>query len=270
MASKKSSVEKVASKSVEVMSKEILDLQQRTREALSTIDGAFVEKQDELRNLLEVIQEKRDELQTLFGQEQILKTMQQLQEDLEDRRHSNDRMIGKMAQDFEDARAEQVRQQKMAGLAYQQKMADEERTRKIKQEDEDRARNLAYQEQVDFLNRMKADLEAKDAELGNFDDAVKAKVEKQVGAIKREMKFEAEKKAAEDRAVQEILEAKVKALVEENTNLKAQLATAQAAAEAAAAKAHAIAVAAMDKDAGKQALEEVRSMAHQMAGAPRK
>lgn len=267
---KKQSIDKVAAKSVNDMSKGISELGQKAREALSSLEGAFFEKSQELEGVMEAIQAKQEELEELHGKEKVLQDIDTLKEELEDKQNENERSMKRLSQSMEDKQLELVRKHRMIDTEFKQKMEDEVRARRIAREDEDRAREIDFQKRTSELDDQAKLLAAKEVELGSFDEAVKKKSDKAIAAASREMKFKEEKREAEHKAVQDIMEAKIQTLTQENIQLKERIDTLEDETKTAQDRAQAIAVASLDKEAGKAALEHVQGLASKMAESPRR
>lgn len=266
MASKKvKKVEAIASKSVDDIAKELAQIQQKSRETLSQIDAAFVEKQQELIDTMDAIKDKKAELEELHGKEKIAQEIERLEEELHDARHDHERALARMRVEFDDAKIEQDRAFKMAQVAEKQRIADEARARKLAHEDEDRTRQLSFEEVERRHAQREAELNAQAEELGSFEERLNKEVGKAKGMAERAADQRIKQIEVEHKAVTDILEAKIQSQVQEIEGLKIRLETAETTAKLAQDRASAIATASLDKEAGKAALEQVSGLAKEMA-----
>ena len=258
-------IESVAIKSADDIANDIQKIQQRTREALSQVDAALVSQHEELAKTTVAITQRREELEELHGKEEILLSIEELEEKLEDRRHETERAMKKLRIEFQDNKLELERQLNLTRQGEERRLADEARARQIVQEDEDRARKLAHEEREQELIKRTMVLDERAAELGSFDERLNKEIGKAKGMAERNAQIEIRQKETEHKAIVDILESKLQQAVEEITSLKIRLQSAESSVKLAQEKSAAIATAALDKEAGKQALERVSSLATEFA-----
>jgi hypothetical protein len=261
--------EAVASKSIDDISKDLLNLQNNARLALAQIDGAFVAKQTELVEVLEAIKEAKAELEEVHGKATLAAEIRDLEDTLEDAKRDHGRGLAQLKVEHEDAVAAQAREFRIAKVDEARRVQDEERARRLAREDEDRKHAQQVSATEAALAEQVKDLAKQREELGSFDDRVKAQVAKVSNSIKRELEFKAKTAETENGAVVSILEAKVKQFSDENEALKNRLTQADAEAQKAAERTNAIAIASLDKESGKAALDELRAVSHKQAEAKR-
>ena len=276
MASRKSTkkttktVESVAIKSAEDIAKDILQIQQKTREALSQIDAAFIDKQTELSAVIDNIKAKTSELEELHGKEEILLSIEELDEKLEDRKHETERAMKKLRIEFQDNRLELERQLNLTRQGEERRLADEARARQIVQEDEDRARKLAHEEREQELIKRTMVLDERAAELGSFDERLNKEIGKAKGMAERNAQIEIRQKETEHKAIVDILEAKLQQAVAEIADLKLRLETAETTSRMAGEKVVAIANSALDKESERKVSEKISQMAGEFASSPKR
>lgn len=264
MSSKKSSPA-ATTKTLDQISAEIITLQNSTRATIAQLGDALVAKKEELNGLDEAIKGKKDELAELHDKEKLLVELEALREQFQDAQHEHDRSLKALEIHHTDKMAELQRAHAAADAARIQKIQDEDRAKKIAQEDENRLRALQFEQQQKSLAEQKAILDRQAAEQGSFEDRVKTDVAGQVGAIKRDFDSKVRILESEKGAEIKILTAEVERLKKDCVSLATQLTIAQDAAQKAADRANAIAVASLDKDAGKQALEKLETIATEQA-----
>lgn len=267
---KKVNVEAVAAKSIDTLNSELVTLQTMSREALSNMSEAFIQKREELDDVTEVIKEKKSELEELFGKERVLQETDELEEQYQDAKHVNERKTRLLEISHEDRLADLQRTHKDIERQEKQRLQDERRSRAIALEDEERQRQLAFADRESELQSRADEIAKQESDLGSFEDRVKGDVAKQVNAIKRELEFKSKTQEAENKAVVDILEAKVIQLESDKAELAQRLEKAERSAAAAVDKANAIAIATVDAESGKQALTELRTIAQQQAQSGRK
>lgn len=267
MASKKSvkKIENIAIKSADDIAKDIQEIQKKTREALSVIDAAFIEKQAELSVVIELIQEKNRELEETYDKEKVLQSIEDLKEELVDRRHESDREIKRIKLDFNDKKEELERALQTQIKIGKETIQDEQRARRILIEDEERARKIAHEERENELLKQQMQLDERAVELGSFEDRLAKEVGKAKGIAERNAQIEIRQKDTEHKAIVDILESKLQQSVGEINELKLRLQTAETTAKLAQEKSAAIATAALDKEAGKLAMEKVSALASEFA-----
>ncbi len=272
MASKKSvkKIEAVAIKSAEDIAKDILRIQQKTREALSQIDAAFIDKQTELSAVVDSIKAKTVELDELYGKEKVLQSIEELEEQLVDKKHENSRAIKKMVIGFEDNKTELERQLRKIRIDGEQSIDDEARARKIAIEDEDRQRKIAYEERETDLIKKTMALDERAIELGSFEDRLNKEVGKAKGMAERNAQIEIRQKETEHKAIVDILEAKLQQAVQEINDLKLRLETAETTSRMASEKVVAIANSALDKESERKVSERISQMAGEFASSPKR
>lgn len=272
MASKKSvkKIENIAIKSAEDIAKDILRIQQKTREALSQIDAAFVDKQTELSSVIDAIKAKTVELDELYDKEKVLQSIEDLNEQLVDKKHENSRAIKKMVIDFEDKKSELERELQGHIRLGKQAVEDEARARRIAIEDEDRKRNLAYEEREAALVKKQAELDEQAFELGSFEDRLNKEIGKAKGMAERNAQIEIRQKETEHKAIVDILEAKLQQAVQEINDLKLRLETAETTSRMANEKVVAIANSALDKESERKVSERISQMAGEFASSPKR
>lgn len=272
MASKKSikKVEAVAIKSAEDIAKDIQQIQQKTREALSVIDAAFLDKQKELSAISDAIKAKNEELEELHGKEAILTSIEDLRENLEDRRHENKRALGKLKVEFDDSKADLERTLRRIKSDGEQILADEARARKIALEDEDRKRQIGYEERETELIKRTMVLDERAQELGSFEDRLNKEVGKAKGMAERNADIRIRQMETEHKAVVDILESKLQQYVQEISDLKLRLETAETTSRMASEKVVAIANSALDKESERKVSERISQMAGEFASSPKR
>lgn len=272
MASKKSvkKIENVAIKSAEDIAKDILQIQQKTREALSQIDAAFIDKQAELSAVVDSIKAKTDELDELYDKEKVLQSIEELNEKLADTKHENGRAIKKMMLDFEDKKFELERELQSHIRLGKQAVEDEARARKIAIEDEDRQRKIAHEEREQELIKRAMTLDEKAMELGSFDDRLNKEIGKAKGMAERNADIRVKQLETEHKAIVDILEAKLQQAVQEINDLKLRLETAETTSRMASEKVVAIANSALDKESERKVSERISQMAGEFASSPKR
>ena len=252
-------------KSVEEVSKSILDIQQRSREALITIDSAFASKIQEYNDLTSAINAKKEELAELGEKELVEISLKELQEKFADAKHEHARSINRLKIELADERAALQKSIEEDKAKYSAEMEDEDRQRKISLEDENRKRQLAYEEiQKDYAER-EAIIEKKEAELGSFDDRLKKATQDEIRSVIAEHHFKEHKMNTEFKSEIKILQSQVEQLEKEKSELYHRLHAAEDAVKASAEKAQAIALTSLNTEAGKEALKELRTVAHRQA-----
>lgn len=255
----------VKAKPAEVISKDFLTLQTKLRDSIMNLSAEFLDKYREIEDLDLAIQDKKSILGELGEAESISEALKDLQEKYKDAEHEHKRSLAILKTEFDDnAKALQRELLEQEEEALNQRKR-EERSRLLKYEDEDRQEALKREEQQRVLAQQASELAKKEEELGDFDAAVERKSRAIIAQVKQNADFETHKLKTEYEARLQIMQAEVLSLKNQNSELLQRLERAEDAANRASDRAQAIAVASLDKESGKAALDELRGVAHRQA-----
>lgn len=262
---KPATIEDLAAKSIADLSVDLVNTQNATREALTKVGEALIMKKEELDDILATIEMKGQELSDLVKVEDVADSLRALKEELDDAKREHTRALAQLQVEYADRKEAIERDMARESRKHEDQLDDEARKRRIRIEDEDRQRQIEFEATQKELRALDAEVGQKLQDATSFEDKVKAEVNKQVAAIKRELEFKAATERAQKDADIKILAAEVDSLQRDAQGLEARLAAAEKRAEEAQARAAAIATSALDKDAGSQALDELRQVAHKQA-----
>lgn len=268
MASKKKKValpEDLAIKSIEDISGDLINLQNTIRAMITQLGDAMVAKREELEAICQAIEDKKAELAEIAEQEKLTLSIQELDIELEDKKREHKRALTVLKQEFADAKNDLMREKQALSEAESQRLEDEARERRINLEDEDRAREIAKQEVERELTRRVAECERREQELGTFDERVKAEVEKQTKAMEASIGFKDRANEAKHGAELTVLRSEVDRLKKDNMLLETRLQRAEEAAQEAANRANQLALATVEAESNKRALDEVKALASEQA-----
>ena len=278
MGTKKSAskTEVAADRSIAAVEKLIADSQVKVREGLNNIGAAMLDKAEELQDLKNEIEDAEAQLAELNEAGEIYTEMSELKIKLEDAKLASKRSIELLKQDYADAKQKLDREKAMEAekearekaefeRAAKIELEDATRARKLAQEDVDRQRDLQWQSRKGELDALQAGLQRQAEEMASFEDRVAV----EVGEAKSKM---AQSHSFEVRQIKSDADHKVMVLSADNTrladvisDLQNRLDRAEKESRDANDKANALALATVDAESGKKALDELRTVAHKQA-----
>lgn len=253
---KTTTVKEVLTAQVSDVVASMVELENEHREAMGAIRQRLVEAVEDVQKLEALRAEKEEELKQIHGAEAKLDDMAALQRQYDELKADHDHKVAMLKRDFAESQRE-----------LEAKESAQERARAWQLEDEERKREQMFAANESELVRRGAELDAREAELGSFDDRLKHEIEKRAEAMNRESKLAIKEAAAEHRAEKAAQEARMEALRSQVADLQKRLATAEDARNDAMARTAAIATSVLDKESGAQALNELRAVAHKQADA---
>lgn len=229
-------------------------MQHDHREAFSQVQQDVVDLVEAIKQLNELKEAREAEIKQLHGAEKKLDDMAALereyQEAVAQHKYELDQLKRQYGEEVERFNEETERKKRKRAWTF---------------EDEDRTRSQALGEQEAALVQRAKELQAQAAEIGTFEERVARDVAKQTAAIKREYDFKAREAAATSEAEMRVRDGILSAKDDQIADLTKRLASAERARDEAQARAAAIATSALDKEAGAQALQELRQVAHKQA-----
>jgi hypothetical protein len=258
-------IEEIAAKTIDEISADLVSTQNKSRTAFNTVGDALITKKSELEDLIQAIELKQAELKELGEKEKLALSIQELREQFEDRKHEFERNEKQLKMDYEDKQESLERAYQANVLQEKRRIEDEERSRSITLEDEDRIRERTLLDREAELVARENELEKKALELGSFENRVEEEVERKVQAAKVKMNFESQSLKTKYDAEIQIQKSQIAQLEALNADLTNKLGRAEDQAQAAADRANAIAIASLDAESGKKALEKVESIAQKQA-----
>lgn len=258
-------LESVAEKSVNDILSDLGDLQAATRTSLSALADAMIEKKEEMIALNRSIQEKQEELNELLGKESAALELTQLEEDLEDKKRQNKRFEVILKQEQDDKKADFLRELNQQQDKYQREIDDKGRALEEKFKTEELEKNRSYKlrelELEDQEIKASKLVHQAEEQFKNFDK----KVEQKVQAIKRELEFKTQTERTKNEADVKILTSRITDLERETTMLRKQLADSEAKVVIAQERSNAIAIASLEKESSKEALDKIEKIAQKQA-----
>lgn len=258
-------VEEIAAKTIDDISADIITSQNKTRAAFSAVGEALILKKEELNDIIQAIDIKKDELKDLGEKEKLSLGLQQLTEEFEDKVHEHKRAIKQINTEYEDKLSDLERTYQENVLKEKYRLEDEARTRQLALEEEDRNRKLIFSEKEMEIKAKEKELTEWESELGSFEDRVKEEVDSQIKSAQIKTNFEIQSIKSKNEADVKILVAEAQRFREANAELSQRLIAAEKQAEAAANRANAIAISSLDAESGKKALDELRTISHKQA-----
>jgi hypothetical protein len=245
-------------------------------EGVDSVTGLLLEKQSELGELINLIADKKEELDTLVAdktleleelaeKEEILKDLADLEIELEEKQAAQKRALDALRIVKEDELIALKRQHQLAAQAEKERLADAQRALRIALEDEARGKDLAFKVREEAIAEQEVEIASMKEEIAGLEGKVKAQVGKETGIIKAQMESDKKLALVQKEAEITILNGKVGQQIEEITSLKQRLAASERAAEESARRLAAIATSALDKESGAAALKELRDVAHKQA-----
>jgi hypothetical protein len=264
MATKKKP-EVAVKKTVDAILATLATQQAKAMEGLAAVTNVLLEKQDELDGVIETIEEVDAELKEVYGKEKVLLSLADLEIALQEATASHKRNLASLNVQWDDKLTELRRTHQKALHEEKLRLDDEMRKRSLGQEDEDRDRARHFEEREKAVADQENEIAEMKAQFDDLDDVVKGKVDKQVAIIKGAIDSKAKIAEAERQAEITILNGKVQQQQSLIHDLGERLRAQTERADVAAARAEAIATATVNAEAGKQALEEVSTLATTMA-----
>lgn len=264
-AKKAQQISQISEKTLNEISVEIANLQGIIRDSLSGIEMELIKKKEDLDNLETLTKEKGDELSELHGKEKILLSLQELSDQYQEEQRKINSSILELRNSYEDQKREF--KHSMANEIAEKKalLLEEDRARKEMLEEENFNRQKIQREEAYRLQTWEDELKKVAEKLGVFEERVKAEVAKQVEAIKREFSHKERILTVESTAKIDIFQSRITQLTEENNKLTERLNNSEKQALAAIERANAVAIASVDAESGKKALDELRTVAHKQA-----
>lgn len=187
-AKNKEALQKASSVTIEAAAKKVTEAQLAIGKTLSDVTNQLQTQLSELDTVSQAVLVKQSELETIYGKEKVLKSIDDLE--LEREQHKRDL-------DDEKQNLERQRQQEMAdyqfNLEQSRKAADAtfedaDRIRKNHQRDEDETREKAFQAREEILKKQEAEIADLRAKAAAFPDEMKKEVDKQVAIVSNSIK----------------------------------------------------------------------------------
>lgn len=264
-AKKAAQIEAVAAKSTDQLTEDFLKLQNAARLTISDLTEAFLNKKSELEALLMAISEKEGELTELVGKEKVSLSLKELEEAFKDSKYKMNKELERIKAEHQDAIDQMAREEQKAEDELKFSIGQASRERQNAREDEDRERELAYQDRLRDISRREAEIAELQHKAEAYKQDLEVKASKQINAIKRENDYRVKQLEIDHAANNRIAEADISRLQEEITVLRNRLEQAELAAAHAAQRNNEIAQAALEAQAGKQALDKIEGIAQEQA-----
>lgn len=258
-------IEAVAARGLDQVTTELGALQSTVRAALSEVAEALMLKKQELEAIGMAIEDKRSELDEWLGKEKAGLSLKELREEAEDARHAHERDLALMEGQMKMRREALEQELEQRSRERREQWGQESRERQIALEDEDIERRRAFAQTEAELAVVRGQLEQEKGELEQQKKAAAAEVEKRVAIRSRELDLERKAAMAEMNAKIAMQAQRNDDLQQTIIELRQQLDRAQERARLAEDRAQAVAVASLDAESGKKALDELRTISHKQA-----
>lgn len=258
-------IETVISKSTNDITSDIVALQNSIRTTLSELNEGLVTKKEELDTIIKVTEEKKAELEELYGKEELVQTLDALKEQVEEKRRNTSRVMKELDNEYDDKRKAYTRELEELRTQEEIRIKTEERERRAGLDEELYRHDQKIRDDLREIAEKMQVLDNKEKELGTFNERVEAEISKRVRAIQAEAAYKERTMKTEADAAQKILQAQVDQYAAEIGRLQKRLEDAERQATNAAERANSVVVATLEAQSNRKALEKVEAIAQKQA-----